>query len=130
MSRPVDAGSLKVGSLIVIEGAPCRIVEAEKSKPGKHGSAKVRIVGIGVFDGVKRVTVSPVDSKVESPVVERKNGQVVQITPTSIQLMDLENYETFWVDPPEEEVKTHLAIGKEVEYWSSMGKLKIIKVKE
>ena len=54
MSKPVDAGSLRTGSYIIIDNEPCHIVEVTKSKPGKHGSAKARIVAIGVFDGVKR----------------------------------------------------------------------------
>ena len=40
MSRPVELGSLKAGSYVIIDGEPCRIVEMTKSKPGKHGSAK------------------------------------------------------------------------------------------
>ncbi|RLE80455.1 MAG: translation initiation factor IF-5A, partial [Thermoprotei archaeon] len=53
-TRPVEAGGIKTGSFIVIDGEPCRVVEVEKSKPGKHGSAKARIVAIGLFDNVKR----------------------------------------------------------------------------
>ena len=49
MSRPVDVGELRVGGYMMIEGEPCRIVDIAKSKPGKHGSAKARIVAIGVF---------------------------------------------------------------------------------
>lgn len=37
MSKPVDAGSLKVGMTILLDGEPSRIIEAEKSKPGKVG---------------------------------------------------------------------------------------------
>ena len=39
----MDLGSLKVGSYIVIDGEPCRIVSYDHSKPGKHGSAKARV---------------------------------------------------------------------------------------
>ena len=41
-------------------GNPCRIVEYDTSKPGKHGAAKARIVGEGIFDGQKRPHVGPV----------------------------------------------------------------------
>ena len=54
MSKPADLGSVKVGSYIIINDEPCRIVEYDKSKPGKHGSAKARVVAIGVFDGSLR----------------------------------------------------------------------------
>lgn len=34
MSKPIDLGSLKEGSYIVIDGEACRIVSYDKSKPG------------------------------------------------------------------------------------------------
>jgi len=44
-TRPAEAGEIKEGSYVMIDGEPCRVVEVEKSKTGKHGSAKTRIVG-------------------------------------------------------------------------------------
>ena len=130
MSRPAELGSLRVGSYIVIDGEPCRIVELTKSKPGKHGSAKARIVAIGVFDGVKRSLVGPVDSQVEVPIVEKRSGQVLAIVPTGVQLMDLETYETFEAPMPEEEaLREKLEPGVEVEYWRILGRAKIMRVK-
>ena len=55
MSRPVDVGELRVGGYMIIDGEPCRIVDIAKSKPGKHGSAKARIVAIGIFDNQKGI---------------------------------------------------------------------------
>jgi translation initiation factor 5A len=130
MSKPVDVGSLKIGHNIVIDGEPCRIIEFEKSKPGKHGSAKARIIAIGLFDSSKRSIVSPVDAKIEVPVIEKRSGQIVSISPDAVQLMDLETYDVFWVSTPtEEEVKSKLSSGVEVEYWKALGRLKIVHVK-
>lgn len=130
MSKPVDLGSCKEGSYILIDGEACRIVEYDKSKPGKHGAAKARVVGIGVFDSVKRSLVLPVSTNVEVPLIEKKSGQVVSSSPTSVQLMDLETFETFDVPmPSEEDVKSKLASGIEVEYWRVMGRTKIMRVK-
>ncbi len=130
MSRPVDLGSLKDGSYILIDGEPCRIVEYDKSKPGKHGAAKARVVGIGVFDSVKRSLVLPVSTNVEVPLIEKRSGQVVSTSPTNIQLMDLETFETFDVpNPTDEEIKNKLASGVEVEYWRVLGRTKIMRVK-
>jgi len=130
VSRPAELGSLRVGSYIVIDGEPCRIVELTKSKPGKHGSAKARIVAIGIFDGVKRSLVGPVDSQVEVPIVEKRSGQVLAIVPTGVQLMDLETYETFEAPMPEEEaLREGLEPGVEVEYWRILGRAKIMRVK-
>ncbi len=68
---------MKEGSYIMIDGEPCKVVEVEKSKTGKHGSAKVRIVGIGVFDNVKRTLIVPADAQVEVPIIEKFVAQVV-----------------------------------------------------
>ena len=62
MSKPIELGSLKIGSYILLPvsdqptGEPCRITEYDTSKPGKHGAAKARIVGMGVFDDQKPVS--------------------------------------------------------------------------
>ena len=130
MSRPVDVGSIKEGQYIVIDGEPCRVVELEKSKPGKHGSAKARIVAVGVFDGVKRSIVSPVDARIEVPIIEKRSGQIISTTPDTVQVMDLETYETFETPmPTEEELKSRIANGVEVEYWKILGRVKIVRVK-
>ncbi len=129
-SKPVDLGSVKEGSYILIDGEPSRIVEYDKSKPGKHGAAKARVVGIGVFDSVKRSLVSPVSANVEVPLIEKKSGQIVSISSTSVQLMDLETFETFDVPlPSDEDIKTKITAGVEVEYWKVMGRTKIVRVK-
>jgi len=130
MSKPVSIGSLKVGHHVLIENEPCRIVEYEKSKPGKHGSAKARIVAIGIFDGVKRSIVSPVEAKTESPMIEKRGGQVISVSESSVQLMDLETYEVFWAPmPTEEDVKRGLLSGVEVEYWKVLDRVKVTRVK-
>ena len=130
MSKPADLGSVKTGSYIVIDGEPCRIVDYDKSKPGKHGSAKARVVGVGIFDNIKRSIVSPVSSGIEIPLIEKRSAQIISLTPTKIQIMDLENYEISDIDIPEdEEIKNKLDAGKEVEFWRVLGKQKVVRVK-
>lgn len=128
--KPVTAGSLKEGSFIVIDGEPCKIVEIEKSKTGKHGSAKCRIVAIGIFDGVKRSVVVPADAQVEVPVVNKKVAQVIAIAGDTVQLQDLQTYEIYEVPmPEEEEIRSRLAPGVEVEVWEIMGRHKIMRIR-
>ena len=130
MSKPVGLGDLKEGSYIVIDGEAGRIVEYDKSKPGKHGAAKARVVAIGVFDSVKRSLVLPVSTNVEVPLIEKKSGQVVSSDPNNVQLMDLETFETFDVPAPTApEIKNRIASGVEVEYWRVLGRTKIMRVK-
>ncbi|MFQ6064507.1 MAG: translation initiation factor IF-5A [Candidatus Bathyarchaeia archaeon] len=130
MSRPAELGALKIGSYVIVENEPCRIADYTKSKPGKHGSAKARVVAIGVFDGVKRSFVKPVSAQVEVPIIEKKGAQVIALLPSSVQLMDLETYEVFEAPVPEDkEVKSKLASGVEVEYWRILGRTKIMRMK-
>lgn len=130
MSKPVDVGGLRVGGYMIIDGEPCRIVEITKSKPGKHGSAKARITAIGVFDEVKRSFVKPVDSNAEVPIIDKRTGQVFAVNPNGVQIMDLETYEYFdALFPKEEELKSKLVPGVEIEYWRILGKMRIMRIK-
>ena len=130
MSKPVDVGTIRVGGYVIIDDEPCRIASLAKSKPGKHGSAKARVVAIGVFDSAKRTFVRPVSAQVEVPLIEKKPGQILALLPNAVQIMDLENYEVFEAAyPDEEDLKKKLASGIEVEYWRIMGRTKIMRTK-
>ena len=130
MSKPVDVGALRVGGYVIVENEPCRVASLTKSKPGKHGSAKARVVAISVFDGSKRTFVKPVDAQIEVPMIDKKSGQVLALLPTAVQIMDLENYEVFEAAyPDEEELKQKLASGVEIEYWRILGRTKIMRTK-
>ncbi|MGC8613362.1 MAG: translation initiation factor IF-5A [Conexivisphaera sp.] len=129
-ARPVDLGDVKEGSFVVVDDEPCRVVEVEKSKPGKHGSAKIRLVAIGFFTGSKKSYMGPSSSKIDVPEVEKRVGQVLNVSNGTVQLMDLETFETFETQYFDEELASRLEPGAEVEYWRIMGKSKITKVKK
>jgi translation initiation factor 5A len=130
MSKPVDVGSIRVGGYVIIDDEPCRIANIAKSKPGKHGAAKARVVAIGVFDSAKRTFVKPVDAQIEVPLIEKKPGQIISLLPNAVQIMNLENYEVFEAAyPDEEELKQKLVSGIEVEYWRILGRTKIMRTK-
>ncbi len=130
MSKPVELGDLRVGSYVIVDDEPCRITSYTKSKPGKHGSAKARVVAIGVFDGAKRSFVRPVSAQVEVPIIEKRGAQVIALLPAAVQLMDLETYDVFEAPMPEDkEVRSKLASGVEVEYWRILGRTKIMRTK-
>ncbi len=130
MSKPADVGTLRVGGYVIVDNEPCRVSSLTKSKPGKHGSAKARVVAVGVFDGTKRTFVKPKDAQIEVPMIEKKTGQVLALMPSAVQIMDLENYEVFEAPYPEDEtLKKKLASGVEIEYWRILEKTKIMRVK-
>jgi translation initiation factor 5A len=125
----MDLGSLKVGSYIIIDNEPCRIVSYDHSKPGKHGSAKARVAAIGVFDGSKHSLVSPVSANVEVPLINKRSGQVISISGQILQIMDLETFEVFETSAIEEEIRNKIRQGGEVEYWQVLDRVKIVRVK-
>lgn len=125
----MDLGSLKVGSYIVIDGEPCRIVSYDHSKPGKHGSAKARVSAISVFDGSKHTLVSPVSAGVEVPLIDKRNGQIISISGNVLQLMDLETFEVFDTSAIEQEIMDKVHQGGEVEYWKVLDRIKVARVK-
>ncbi|MBI5697761.1 MAG: translation initiation factor IF-5A [Thaumarchaeota archaeon] len=135
MSKPADLGSLKIGSYILLpvsdqpSGEPCRIIEYDTSKPGKHGAAKARIVGVGIFDGQKRPHVSPVSMQVHVPLIDKRAGQIISITGDQVQLMDSETFETIDVQMIDEEVQGKLEQGQTVEYWKVMDRTKVMRIK-
>ena len=135
MSKPTELGSLKVGSYILLPvsdqptGEPCRITEYDTSKPGKHGSAKARIVAVGIYDEQKRPHVGPVSMQVHVPLIDKRTGQVISIVGSKIQVMDSETFETIDVDMINEELEGTLEQGKDIEYWNVMGRTKIMRIK-
>jgi translation initiation factor 5A len=133
MSKPMDLGALKIGSYIIIDGEPCRIVSYDHSKPGKHGSAKARITAVGVFDNKPHPFVGPVSTKVEVPLIDKRNGQIISKTGESLQIMDLETFEVFETSAIEDEIRDKIqqgeVQGREVEYWKVLNRIKIVRVK-
>lgn len=111
-----SVGSLQKGSYVVIDGAACKVVDTQTSRPGKHGHAKVRMTAVGLVDGKKRVTVMPGHDNIEVPIVEKKTAQVLSIQGNTANVMDAETYETFDLEIPEE-LKGQVTEGCNVLYW-------------
>ncbi|HET7324041.1 MAG TPA: translation initiation factor IF-5A [Halococcus sp.] len=112
------------GSYVMIDDAPCRITAYSTAKPGKHGSAKARVEGKGVFDGNKRNFTQPVDAKVWVPIINRKQGQVVNVESANVaQVMALDTYQTFTIKTPD---GTSLSPDDEIEYLEMDEQRKIV----
>ncbi|MEM0086839.1 MAG: translation initiation factor IF-5A [Candidatus Micrarchaeaceae archaeon] len=112
---------LRPGRFVLIDGAPCRVVDVETSAPGKHGAAKMRVTAMGIFDNQKRTLLKPSDADVEVPIITKKKAQVVSVTDSTAQLMDMETYETYELSIPDE-LKGSIKQGAEIEVIESMGR--------
>ncbi len=76
---PVQAGNLKKGDYVVLNNRPCKIAEISWSKTGKHGHAKVHIVGIDIFTERKYDEVHPSDHTMDAPIVTRREYPLISI---------------------------------------------------
>jgi translation initiation factor 5A len=136
--RRTEIQKLKSGQYIMVDEEPCVIKSTERSKSGKHGHAKVRVVCVGVFDNNKRSLTIPSGHMVEVPEIIKGTAQVNFIEDTVINIMDLESYhsmDVIW--PTDEELiakvndlranpqKMSLS---QVEYWQIAGKTLINRV--
>jgi len=115
-----NAGSAKVGSYVIIDGVACKVSSADTSKPGKHGSAKVRIVAIGLLDGKRREMVMPVSDNVEIPIIEKKYAQVLNVSGDLANVMDEETYETFDLKIPKD-LQGKVVPNSRIIYWDILG---------
>ena len=118
-----EVRELQEGNYVMIEDVPSKITAYSTSKPGKHGSAKARVEGTGVFDSQKRNFTQPVDAKVWVPIVERKQGQVVSTADGEMQVMDLETYDTITMRIPGSE---EISADEEIEYLEYEGQRKLV----
>ncbi|MFA5176234.1 MAG: translation initiation factor IF-5A [Candidatus Nanoarchaeia archaeon] len=114
--RLVDAGSIKVGNYVIIDGVACIVKRLDVSRPGKHGHAKCRIEASGLIDGTKKIIVKPSHDTIEIPIIEKKVAQVLSISDNKATVMDSASYETFDIIIPEE-FKGKIKEGEEVGYW-------------
>jgi len=118
-----EVRDLQEGNYVMIDDVPSKITSYSTSKPGKHGSAKARVEGTGVFDGQKRNFTQPVDAKIWVPIINRKQGQVVSVSGGDMQVMDLETYETITMRIPED---LDPSPDDEIEYLEYEGQRKVV----
>jgi translation initiation factor 5A len=69
LTKPIRAGEVKKGKIVLLKGFPCKVIEMTTSKTGKHGHAKANITGIDIFTGKKYEEISPTSHNMEEPVV-------------------------------------------------------------
>ena len=136
--RRTEIQKLKSGQYIMVDDEPCVIKSTERSKSGKHGHAKVRVVCVGVFDNNKRSLTIPSGHMVEVPEINKGTAQVNFIEDAVINIMDLESYQSMDVRwPTDEELVAKIKELREnpqkmsqsqVEYWQLAGRTLINRV--
>ena len=119
MPKQVEVSSVRKGGYILVDEEPCEVKTVNKSSPGKHGAAKFKIRAEGVFDGQTRNMVKKGGTKMLSPNIEKKVGQVVSISGDIAQIMDMDTYQTEEMKLPDD---LDVSEGEEIVYWSFEGR--------
>jgi len=118
-TKLVSIGGLQKGNFVIIDGVASKVSDTSTSRPGKHGHAKVRLTAVGLIDGKKRVIVMPGHDNIETPVIDKRTAQVLSVTGSAANVMDVETYETFDIKIPDE-LKDSCKEGVNVLYWVIM----------
>jgi len=88
---PKQCSALRKGEPVIIKGRPCKVVEMSTSKTGKHGHAKVHMVGLDIFTGKKYEDICPSTHNMECPVVKRQDYQLMSVQPDGfVSLLDMD----------------------------------------
>lgn len=110
------AGKLKKGDYVVVDEVACIVKDVSISRPGKHGHAKVNFMAEGLFDEKRRSEVVPGDESVTVPLVDKRTAQVLNVAGDEVNVMDMETFENFKMDIPEE-FQGKIKSGQQVLYW-------------
>lgn len=138
----IQAGCLKIGSLVMIKGHPCKVVSFSTAKTGKHGAAKAMVTGIDIFSSNKYECTFSTGDNVDSPVVDRKEYTLLTIDDEGYMSLlkddgdikeDLKLPEDEWLKDVTDRIKDIMAAGEKeclVTVVSAMGQEKLIAAKE
>lgn len=138
----IQAGCLKMGSLVMIKGHPCKVVSFSTAKTGKHGAAKAMVTGIDIFSSQKYECTFSTGDNVDSPIVQRKEytlnfiddeGFMSLMNESGEMKEDLKLPEEEWLKDVVAKAKEILEEGKKeclVTVVAAMGNEKLLTVRE
>ena len=86
----VESQRLKIGSLVMVKGFPCKVTEVSTAKPGKHGSAKVILKGKDILTGKVYDCTFHSGDMVPAPLTQRDEYTLINIDDGQLELLTKE----------------------------------------
>lgn len=115
-TKQVRANTIKKGNYILMEEEPSVVIDNQLSKSGGRGSARCKIEAVGLISGRKRVELVSSTDNVIVPIIEKKTAQVLSVQGETVNVMDMESFETFDLKIAEDTEGTPVE-GGQVIYW-------------
>jgi len=91
---PMQAGSVRKGTVVLLKGHPCKVMDIATAKTGKHGSAKAKMTGIDIFTNNKYEEIYPTSHNIDVPHISRIEYTLVDITDEGFLSLMAENGDT------------------------------------
>ncbi|CAO3617805.1 unnamed protein product [Mucor hiemalis] len=136
LTFPMQCSALRKNGHVCIKNRPCKIIEMTTSKTGKHGHAKVHLVGTDIFTNRKYEDLCPSTHNMNVPNVTRMDYALLDIDEGFLSLMLPDGSTKEDVKVPEgelgEKLEAEFEEGKElmVSVVSAMGEEHCLSFKE
>lgn len=88
LTVPTQASALKIGGYMCINDRPCRIIDKNTSKTGKHGGAKIHFVTTDIFTDNKYEYLEMSTKNIDAPNVSKEEYQLVDIDKDIVSYLD------------------------------------------
>ncbi|XP_068194581.1 eukaryotic translation initiation factor 5A-1-like [Antennarius striatus] len=84
---PKQCSALRKNEYVMLRNRPCKIVEMSTSKTGKHGHAKVHLIGMCIFTNKRYEDICPSTHNMEVPNVKRTDYQCIGVEDGYVNLL-------------------------------------------
>ena len=79
MFDQVNTNRLKIGSMVMMHGHPCKVTDYSKCKTGKHGAGKIVCEGKSILTGKAYEESFKAQTMVDAPVVKKVEYTLLNI---------------------------------------------------